>query len=157
MNRVSKGFTLIELMVVVAIIGILVAIALPAYSDFAKKGKMSEVLMAASACRTSITETIQTASTLPDADAWGCEVASGAGTKYVKDVHTDAAGKISVTATGTGDTSIDGAVVTVKPFADVAMTKAPAAGGTVAVWRCGDSADGTSASIKKFLPSSCKG
>ena len=73
-RSMQKGFTLIELMIVVAIIGILAAVALPAYSDYTKKAKMSEVILAASACRTTITEAIQTASSTTlsiAADGWG--------------------------------------------------------------------------------------
>ena len=53
MKQVQKGFTLIELMIVVAIIGILAAVALPAYQDYTIRAKVSEVILAASACRTS--------------------------------------------------------------------------------------------------------
>ena len=73
MNRVQQGFTLIELMIVVAIIGILAAVALPAYQDYTKKAKMSEIILAASGCRTSVTDAYQTAS--------GASSAPGAGNR----------------------------------------------------------------------------
>ena len=80
-RRLQKGFTLIELMIVVAIIGILAAIALPAYQDYTKRAKVSELILAASACRTTITEVYQsaTSATLASIGSWGCEIASGSG------------------------------------------------------------------------------
>src|SRR5689334_5827307 len=75
MKQLQQGFTLIELMIVVAIIGILAAVALPAYQDYTVRAKMSEVILAMSACRTSITEVYQSGpGSAPGNDGWGCEI-----------------------------------------------------------------------------------
>ena len=151
MKRVQQGFTLIELMIVVAIIGVLAAVALPAYQDYTKKAKMSEVVLAASACRTAVTEAFQGSSTLPGADGFGCE-SSTASSKYVSKIETTDKGVIKITATGIG-TGIDNKILELTPMKN-ATTPAAAAGDAITSWKCASaSEDGIEA---KFLPASCK-
>jgi type IV pilus assembly protein PilA len=157
MRTIQKGFTLIELMIVVAIIGILAAVALPAYQDYTIRAKMSEVILAASACRTSITEVYQTGGTPPTVNGWGCENTAGGSSKYVDKIETDANGVITVTiATGINAANVDGKKVTLTPW--IAGAKADSAtmmGQGVNKWICGDPAGTTL--LPKYLPGSCRG
>jgi type IV pilus assembly protein PilA len=99
MKRVQQGFTLIELMIVVAIVGILAAIALPAYQDYIVRSKMSEGAAAAAACKTSVTEYASVKTTFPGTvAAAGCSTTA---TQYVSGI-TVAAGVITVGTTNTG-------------------------------------------------------
>ena len=151
-RRVQAGFTLIALMIVVAIIGILAAVALPAYQDYTKRAKMTEVILAASTCRTAVTEVYQasSASTLPIANAWGCE-SSTPTSKYVLSVVTDATGIITVASA-----NIAGVTTGVKLSPLLVNGTAMAAtniGTPVGQWKC----EPTVAAEAKFLPSSCRG
>jgi len=100
MKRIQQGFTLIELMIVVAIVGILAAIALPAYQDYIVRSKMSEVEAAIAACKTSVSEYTATHSNWPVLANSGCGNAS---TQYV-DGNSLAVSdfKFSYTSQGTG-------------------------------------------------------
>ena len=102
MKRIQQGFTLIELMIVVAIVGILAAIALPAYQDYVIRSKMSEAEAAIAACKTSVSEYVSTkGGTLPpDNTAAGCSTTA---TQYVSSAGAGWSGTaISYTSQGTG-------------------------------------------------------
>ena len=154
-RHIQHGFTLIELMIVVAIIGILAAVALPAYQDYTKRAKVTELILAASSCRTTISEVYMTGTLSTVAgNAWGCESASQT-SKYVASVATSANGVITVTAaTGIDATGVDNKTITLTPttVAGVAMVY----GGTaqqIGAWKCGPGAG----FLPKFLPGSCRG
>ena len=161
MKRIQQGFTLIELMIVIAIIGILAAVALPAYQDYTVRARASELILAASACRTSITETVQSSTVLPAVDnTWGCESAS-APSQYVASVATTAGGPVEVTVLGRGlgGTFPNNEGVRMKPCSnpttaptDFASCADPVAGGLVTSWVCGP----TAAGVTKYLPGSCR-
>lgn len=135
MRKIQQGFTLIELMIVVAIIGILAAVALPAYQDYTKKAKVSEVVLAASSVRTCITEVTQSVGSL---SAAGCAAPSKS--KYVSGGTVDTSTGV-ITVSGAGD--ISDVTVTLTPTYDTTA-------GTISTWVC-------SGSPPSLMPGSCRG
>ena len=154
MKRLQQGFTLIELMIVVAIIGILAAVALPAYQDYTIRAKMSELILAMSACRTSITEVYQSGGTAPASNGWGCE--SGVTSKYVAALSTDQNGVVTATVQNISP-SVNSSVVTLAPLTGASTLATSATMGIgLYGWRCGSTTDGTNVNAK-YLPGSCRG
>ena len=168
-RMMQQGFTLIELMIVVAIIGILAAVALPAYQDYTVRARVSEVILAASSCRTSVTDTVANA-TQADISAIlpnTCVITSSVGnqTKMVKAMSVDADGVITVTGNETnlkGDTTSALNSIQMVPYTGFSSGSVDAnklegttdGGKTISEWRCGPAA--TNPMPLKYLPGSCK-
>jgi type IV pilus assembly protein PilA len=144
----QKGFTLIELMIVVAIIGILAAIAIPAYQDFTIRSKVTELINAAGVCKTSVAEFYQATGAFPGAANSGCStdgtsnsspptVAAGTGV-----ITVSAAGGLATQLTG----NASGTDLTYTP------TLAGAAGSAIIAWDC---KTGTTIAAK-YLPAVCR-
>ena len=153
-RSMQKGFTLIELMIVVAIIGILAAVALPAYQDYTVRAKVSEIILAGSSGKTAVAEAVQANGGFPPTAS--APVATQAskfvmGVTYISTVST--AGTVIAVATA-AEPKLTGTAV------QFAGTLSPAANGQV-IWTCTSAASGATASVTatmdaKYLPASCK-
>jgi type IV pilus assembly protein PilA len=144
MRNIQKGFTLIELMIVVAIIGILAAIAIPAYQDYTIRAKVTELINAAGVCKTSVAEYYQAIGYMPtDQTRAGC---SNVGTAN-SSPPVVALGLITVTASGTLATQLGAGTV----FSYTPTTGA--AGSPITAWTCNTSA---TTIIPKYLPATCR-
>lgn len=149
MKAIQKGFTLIELMIVVAIIGILAAVALPAYQDYTVRAKMSEVILAASGMKTSVSEFFQTNARMPQSASIGTTTQSS---KYVSTVVYTS----TVTDTGIITANIQPASTSGLPAnatGSIVLTGTGSTSTGVVQWTC---AAGATGPVPKYLPASCK-
>ncbi|MEQ1117966.1 prepilin-type N-terminal cleavage/methylation domain-containing protein [Acinetobacter junii] len=169
MKSMQKGFTLIELMIVVAIIGILAAVALPAYQDYTARAKVSEVVLAASTCRTAVSEASQTgfAATPTAADSFGCGEGGSSSSplsQYVEQITTSAAGRIAVKARNISQLGTTNLWVSFLPYSDPNLTTNSVAADfnrasvkVVKGWKCqGGDLTGANGIEAKYLPASCR-
>jgi len=151
MKRVQQGFTLIELMIVVAIIGILAAVALPAYQDYTVRAKMSEVILAASGPRTAVSESFQSASLMPaNQAAAGMPAVADTATRLVTSVTYGRTSDLIATVTALATTQVGGGV-TVSQGIVLTGTGVVATG--VVQWVCTP----IGGLLPKFLPATCRG
>ena len=137
MKQIQKGLTLIELMIVVAIIGILAAVALPAYQDYTIRAKVSELVLAASGFKTSISEKAQTDGSL---------ISAGAG------LTVSTTGKVAGgSVTTDGVITVFGNSVTGGTDVTIVLTPTIAVDGKV-LWAC----SAGSTAIFKYVPAECR-
>ena len=152
MRKINQGFTLIELMIVVAIIGILAAIAIPAYQDYTIRSKVTELVNAAGVCKTSVAEYYQTKGAMPgNAGTAGCSdvgTANSAPPVFAPDV-------ISVTAAGGLNTQLAGNGSGVVYALKAQCSGGACTGAAITGWDC-TAGNGSTTIMAKYLPASCR-
>ena len=143
MKKVQQGFTLIELMIVVAIIGILAAVAIPAYQDYTIRAKVTEGVGMAAAAKTAVSEYRLSKGTMPTGNATA-GISQTIASQYVRSLNISGQGVITVTFTTTANAAIAGKTLMFTPTFST---------GTVQ-WTCSDTA--TATLDGKYRPANCR-
>ena len=156
-SRNQGGFTIIELMIVMMIIGILVALVLPSVRANAVRARVSEAILAFNPCKTMISEVYLSGSDLPGAGNWGCEIDPGPQSQYVKTVKTTDEGIIRIELYG--DPKLTTFEIALAPLDDTGNIPT-VTGSAIKSWRCGNPGDLGSPAYavnSKYLPGTCRG
>lgn len=155
LKQIQKGFTLIELMIVVAIIGILAAIAIPAYQDYTIRAQVTEGLTLAGDLKASIAEWYANTGNWADLSDLGISDPTDKAGKYVTEVDVNG-GVITITYGNQANQNVAGDVLSLTPGVNTNLD---------VVWRCGNANDPSGASMEaagstdvdnKYLPASCR-
>jgi type IV pilus assembly protein PilA len=155
-RRAQGGFTLIEVMVVVAIIGVLSSVLMPSARSYAARSKVSEAILALSDCRNVIQDIYTTGSDIPAISSWGCEAEKP--TKFVERIEVQDEGKVRLTLSNEiGDGRLALYYITLMPLNAAGNPMQESDLGTpVRRWRCGSAVDGTDVK-PELLPGTCRG
>ena len=152
-QRRQSGFTLIELMITVAIIGMLASIGLGQYRDYTRRAKLSEAVLAVTTCKIAVNEGYLSMREAPAAGGWGCESQTAA-TNYAGDVKTSSNGAIRVSINNV-DAALNGKFVYLVPMridGATAMKMPDDLGSKVHYWACGSELQ----PVRNALPSTCR-